>query len=295
MIDAHQHFWQIGAHGCTWPTPDLTCIHRDFGPAELASHSAAAGVGATVLVQSQPNDRDTDYLCQLGERTPDVAAVIAWVDLESPSATERIAALAARPRLRGVRPMLQDLADDRILEARDEAVRALLAHDLSFDALVRPRHLPHLQIFAKRYPALRIVIDHAAKPDIEHQVLDPWREHLRALARLPNVCCKVSGLVTEAGAAWQAADLAPYVAHLVECFGAQRLMWGSDWPVVEMAGGYARWVRAAQSLTSHLSASEVSAIFHDTAARFYRLDQVTQPLPSYSRFAAVSAATSRPK
>lgn len=271
MIDAHQHFWRLGANGCTWPTPDLTSIYRDFGPAELAPHTAAADVGATVLVQSQPNDRDTDYLCELGERTPDVAAVIGWVDLESSSAAERISALACRPKLRGVRPMLQDLADDRILDATDEAVRALLAHDLSFDALVRPRHLHHLHIFAKRYPALRIVIDHAAKPDIAHRVLDPWREHMRALAQLPNVCCKVSGLATEASASWQAADLAPYFEHLVDCFGAHRLMWGSDWPVVEMAGGYAQWVRAAQSLTSHLSPSEVSAIFHATAARFYRV------------------------
>jgi L-fuconolactonase len=272
MIDAHQHFWRLGANGCTWPTPDLPRIYRDFGPAEIAPHTAATGVRATVLVQSQPNDLDTDYVCELGERTPGVAAVVGWVDLESASAAARIATLAARPKLRGVRPMLQDLADDRILDPRaDAGVRALLAHDLSFDALVRPQHLPHLLIFAKRYPALRIVIDHAAKPDIAHQVLDPWREHMRSLAELPNVCCKMSGLVTEARSSWQAADLAPCIEHLIACFGPRRLMWGSDWPVVELAAGYLQWHAAAQSLTSHLRAEEVAAIFHDTAARFYRL------------------------
>jgi L-fuconolactonase len=276
MIDAHQHFWRLGANGCTWPTPDLERIYRDFGPAELAPHTRSAGVGATVLVQSQPDDRDTDYLCELSARTPEVAAVVGWVDLESPSAQARIAALAARPKLRGVRPMLQDLADDRVLDARAEAgVHALLANDLSFDALVRPRHLPHLLIFAKRYPSLRIVIDHAAKPDIAHQVLDPWREHMRSLAELPNVCCKISGLVTEAPPSWQAADLVPCVEHLIACFGPHRLMWGSDWPVVEMAAEYRQWLRAAQSLTTHLAPDEVSAIFHGTAARFYRLDQLT--------------------
>jgi L-fuconolactonase len=269
MIDAHQHFWRIGANGCTWPTPDLVRIYRDFDPSELASHTTEAGIDATVLIQSQPNDLDTDYVCELAERTRTVAAVVGWVDLESRSAPARIDALAARPKLRGVRAMLQDLTDHRILGARTDAVHALMAHDLSFDVLVRPRHLQHLLIFAQRYPSLRIVIDHGAKPDITHRVFDPWREHMRALAELPNVCCKISGLVTEAHPSWQTADIAPYVEHLLGCFGAHRLMWGSDWPVLELAADYSRWLAVARSLTSHLPPDEVSTIFHGTAARFY--------------------------
>jgi L-fuconolactonase len=276
MIDAHQHFWRLGANGCAWPTPDLVPIYRDFGPADLAPLTTAEGISATVLVQSQPNDVDTDYLCDLGARTPEVVAVVGWVDLESPSAAARIDTLVARPKLRGVRPMLQDLADDRILDARADAVHALLAHELRFDALVRPRHLPHLLIFAKRYPSLRIVIDHAGKPDVAHQVLDPWREHMRSLAELPNVYCKLSGLVTEARPSWQADDLVAYVEHLIGCFGPHRLMWGSDWPVVEMAGGYSPWLRAAQSLTSRLGPEALAAIFHDTAARFYCIESLDQ-------------------
>jgi L-fuconolactonase len=272
MIDAHQHFWQIGCNDCTWPTPELAPIYRDCGPAELSAHLKAAGITATVLVQSQASDRDTDYLCNLTLHTPWVAALVGWADLESPAAPARIATLARRPKVRGLRPMLQDFADDRILApAMVPAIDSMLAHDLCFDALIRPHHLPHLRIFAARHPHLRIVIDHAAKPDIARNQLEPWREHLRALGQLPNVFCKLSGLVTEAGANWQIADLVPYVAHVLDCFGPRRVMWGSDWPVVELASEYSRWLQAAQALTAHLTPDDAAAVFGDTAVRFYRL------------------------
>lgn len=272
MIDAHQHFWQIGRNDCTWPTPELASIYRDCGPAELSTHLRAAGITATVLVQSQASDRDTDYLCDLALHTPWVAAVVGWADFESTAAPARIATLAGRPKVRGLRPMLQDLADDRILNpAMEPAIHSMLAHELCFDALLRPRHLPHLRTFAARHPDLRIVIDHAAKPCIALQELEPWRAHLRTLGQLPNVFCKLSGLVTEAGAGWQIADLVPYVSHVIECFGPRRVMWGSDWPVVELASEYSRWLQAAQALTSHLSPDDAAAMFRETAVRFYRL------------------------
>lgn len=272
MIDAHQHFWQLGRNDCTWPTPDLARIHRDFGPAELAAVAMPAGISGTVLVQSQASDRDTDYLCEVASSTAWVLGVVGWVDLAAAGAATRIPELASRPKLRGLRPMLQELANDSMLdEAWQPAIRAMEAHGLSFDALVRPRHLPHLRAFAERHPDLPIVIDHAAKPDVARGQLDPWREHLLSLARLPNVFCKLSGLVTEAAAEWQIADLAPYCAHLLECFGPQRLMWGSDWPVVELRADYSRWLEAARALTAHLEPRDAAAVFQDTARRFYRL------------------------
>jgi L-fuconolactonase len=274
MIDAHQHFWELGRNDCTWPSADLPRIHRDYRPDDLCPLIGAAGVTGTVLVQSQPSDRDTDYLCALADAYDWINAVVGWADLASPASPARIAELARRPKMRGLRPMLQDLPDDAILDpAFEPAVRAMLEHGFSLDALVRLRHLPHLRAFAAAHPGLPIVIDHAAKPGIERQMMDPWRADIRSLAALPNVYCKLSGLVSEAGPDWHTEHLQPYVTHLLDCFGPRRLMWGSDWPVVEMAADYPRWLRTAQTLTAHLDRTEVTAVFHDTACDFYRLQR----------------------
>jgi L-fuconolactonase len=223
-------------------------------------------------VQSQESDRDTDYLCEVAQRSDFVLGIVGWVDLAAPAAATRIAQLASHPKMRGLRPMLQDLADDSMLnEALHAAIRAMQTRALSFDALVRPRHLPGLRVFAQRYPELPIVIDHAAKPLIALGQLDPWREDLRAIAQLPNVFCKLSGLVTEDQSDWEPADLAPYCAHVLECFGPERVMWGSDWPVVELRASYSRWLGLARELTAHLSANESAAVFETTARRFNRL------------------------
>jgi L-fucono-1,5-lactonase len=271
-IDAHQHFWQLGRPECHWPTSVLPPIHRDFGPAELAPLAAAAGVTGTVLVQSQPDDRDTDFLLELAAATPLVRAVVAWVELARPTAPARIASLARHPKMRGIRPMLQDLADERWLlrPALSSAIEALLLHGLSFDALIRPRHLPHLLEFAARYPALPIIIDHAAKPDLVHGALDPWRADLARLAEHPNVSCKLSGLLTEAAPDWKPEDLRPCVDVLCQYFGVERLMWGSDWPVVNLASSYQHWYRLAQSLIG-VHDGAIAAVFDRTARRIYRL------------------------
>ena len=273
MIDAHQHFWELARHDCTWPTPDLTAIYRDCTPAELDALARPLGICGTVLVQSQESDRDTDYLCEVAQHTSWVLAVVGWANLAAPTAAARIAELANRPKLRGLRPMLQDRADDSMLsESLQPGVGAMQAHGLCFDALIRPRHLPHLRTFAERYPDLPIVIDHAAKPLVAHGQLDPWCDDLRAIAQLPNVFCKLSGLVTEAHSDWQAADLAPYCAHVLECFGPDRVMWGSDWPVLELRTSYSSWLDVARELTARFTPDESAAVFEGTARRVYRLD-----------------------
>lgn len=273
MIDAHLHFWRIGAQGCAWPTPDLAVLHRDFGPEDLAALGAPLGLTGAVLVQSQANDLDTDWLLQLARAEPLILAVVGWTDLAAADAPARIADLAHRPKLRGLRPMLQDLADDAwILDpALEPAVAAMIAHDLTFDALVRPRHLPGLLTFAQRWPDLPIVIDHGGKPDIAARGLDPWRDDIAALAALPRVFCKLSGLLTEAGPDPSPDLLAPYVAHLVAVFGPSRLMWGSDWPVVNLAGDYADWRELARRLSGLSQPDDLAALFGETARRFYRL------------------------
>lgn len=269
-IDAHVHFWRIGCNDCAWPPPGLAAIHRDFLPEDWRREADAAGIDAAIAVQSQPGERDTRWVLQLAGVDSRIAGVVGWTDMAAHDAPDRIAALAANPKLRGLRPMLQDLPDDDwILQPSvAPAVEAMIAHHLCFDALVYPRHLPHLLRFAERHPALRIVIDHAAKPDIARGVIDPWRARIAALAELPNVSCKLSGLVTEAGEHWRTDDLRPYADHLLATFGPRRLLWGSDWPVVNLAADYSRWFDAAGELT-HLQGDERAALFGGNAIRVY--------------------------
>jgi L-fuconolactonase len=282
-IDAHQHYWQIDARTGYWPPRDLDAIHRDFGPADLAPELAAAGIDGTVLVQSLPTEDDTRFLLDLAQRTATVWAVVGWVDMKAPDAAEKISAFAGHPKARGLRPMLQDLADDAWIDdpALDGAVAAMIEHDLRFDALAMPRHLASLYEFARRYPDLKIVIDHGAKPDIAARALEPWLSAMTRLALLPNVHCKLSGLWTEAGDA--AGDDAlnnrvrPYVRILAELFGARRLMWGSDWPVLRLApagGGYREWLVACErDCARFLGAGAIPDVFGGNAGRFYRVGE----------------------
>jgi len=273
MIDAHQHFWRIGENGCTWPTPDFAAIYRDFLPEEFEALAAPLNVRESVLVQSQESDRDTDWLLGLAEHRDFVKAVVGWVDLKSRKAPERIAALAARPKMRGLRPMLQSLSDDEwILDPKlDPAVEAMIAHRLSFDALIFTRHLPHLRAFAKRHPKLPIVIDHAAKPPIGKLRLEPWRSEIAAIAALPNVSCKLSGLFTEMKPGQDSSVCMPYIDQLMAMFGPSRLMWGSDWPVLNLAGGYASWLKLARELCGAHDIPALESVFSGTAHNFYRL------------------------
>lgn len=277
MIDAHQHFWRIGEHDCAWPTADLVDIYRDFLPVDLQPLAQAAGVSGSVLVQSQESDLDTEFLLRLADESNLVKAVVGWVDLASPLAVARIQRLVRHPKMRGLRPMLQSLPQDNWILSPDlePAIAEMQACNLSFDALVRVRQLPYLRIFAKRHVNLPMVIDHAAKPNIAGGEFASWAGGLVAMAELPHVHCKLSGLLTEANAEQGLDELRPYVVHLYHLFGAERLMWGSDWPVLKLApnsryAGYGDWLDLAKQLLPIASVSEVDAIFGLTARNFYR-------------------------
>jgi L-fuconolactonase len=273
LIDAHQHFWQIGRHGQRWPGSNLSAIHRDFTPGDLEGFCEPTGLRGTVLVQSQPNDCDTDWLLDLAARTPLVRGVVGWVNFHSREAPARIAALAMRAKMRALRPMLQDLArDDWILDsALDPAIEAMLRAQLSFDALIRPRHLPVLRQFAMRWPQLPIVIDHGAKPPIAEGALEPWQSDLARMAELPQVFCKLSGLATEAAQGQGPEALERFARPIVRAFGHERLMWGSDWPVVNLASDFIRWLALSLALISPAGPAAVDAVFRGNAARYYRL------------------------
>jgi L-fuconolactonase len=274
LIDAHQHFWRVGRNGFSWPTPDLAAIHRDFGPADLTAVGAPVGLTGSVLVQSQPDDRDTDWLLELAADEPLVLAVVGWADLAAPEAPARIAELARSPKLRGLRPMLQTLDDDAWIAAPDldPALDAMVAHGLSLDALVLTRHLPHLLALARRRPDLAIVIDHGAKPPIATgEQADAWARGIDALAEHPRVFCKLSGLLTEAAPDQGPDALSPYVQRLVRAFGPDRLMWGSDWPVLNLTGDYGGWLALARALSGLTDPTDLAALFGGTSRRFYRI------------------------
>lgn len=273
-IDAHQHFWQLAARAGGWPPPSLAAIYRDFAPQDLAPLLAAHGVAGTVLVQSLPSEDDTHWLLALAEQADFIRAVVGWTDLLAVDAPAAIARLASHNKLKGLRPMLQDLDDDRWIAdpALAPALTAMVEHGLRFDALVLPRHLPALLQCARAWPGLAIVIDHAAKPPIADASFGQWREDMAQLAALPNVHCKLSGLVTEASTDWSIDDLQPYVAHVLSVFGAQRVIWGSDWPVVGLAGGYGAWLAASETLLAHVGQQDRNDIFGLNARRFYGLD-----------------------
>jgi L-fuconolactonase len=270
-IDAHTHFWRLDRGDYSWLTKDLAPIHRDFGPDELRPFLARHGIASTILVQAAATMAETRYLLELARQTPYVAGVVGWADFEAPEAVDTIAALAADPLLVGMRPMVQDIADDDWLlsSALAPAFRALVAHDLALDALTLPRHLPRLVRLLDRHPDLRVLVDHGSKPAIRERRLDPWRAHMAALASHAGVHCKISGLATEAAPDWSLDDLRPYVEHLVDTFSAGRLVWGSDWPVINLAGGYDRWRAATQALLAPLQEAEQGAVLGGNAARFY--------------------------
>ena len=272
LIDAHQHFWSLATPGHEWPTAAEAEIHRDFGPDDLITAAAGLPLAGSVLVQSQPTDADTDWMLSLAERTPLVRAVVGWVDLARPDAPDRILALAKRPKLRGLRPMLQSIADtDWLLQdPLVPALEAMRAAGLRLDALVQPRHLPMLARFAARWPDLPIVIDHAAKPYAATGALDPWRDEIAALGDL-GLHCKLSGLRTEQASGQPAEALAPYAEHLVRAFGA-RLMWGSDWPVLLLSGdGWRQWHADALRFAGRAGA-DIEQLFAGAAIDFYALE-----------------------
>lgn len=278
-IDAHHHLWRLERGDYAWLTPDLAPIHRDFAMADLDPLLDAAAIDATILVQAAPTEAETRFLLAEAAAAPRVAGVVGWIDFDAPDAAQRVVAMAADPLLVGLRPMVQDIADDDWLLRPDlsKALRAMARLGLVFDALALPRHLPRVAEVALRHPELRIVLDHLGKPRIAERAFHPWRSDLMALAALPNVCCKLSGMPTEAAPDWNLQDLRPYADHMLSCFGAARVLWGSDWPVVNLAGGYARWREASLALIADLPAASQGLILGGVAERVYLSSRGKQP------------------
>lgn len=273
-IDSHQHFWRLSRGDYGWLSESFGPIYRDFLPDDLRPLIAAEGISATVLVQAAPSAEETEFLLGIAEREPFVAGVVGWADLDAPGGADEVRRLSERPALRGLRPMIQDIPDDgwMLRPTLAPALRAMVDGGLAFDALVKPPHLANLRRFLAAYPDLRVVVDHGGKPDIASSGFPAWAEAMRAIANESTAVCKLSGLVTEAAPGWRPEDLRPYVDHLLETFGPARLMWGSDWPVLNLNGDYAGWLRAAETLLAGLSEPERDLVFGGVAKTFYRLE-----------------------
>ncbi len=280
IIDAHHHVWDLLVRDQDWITgPEMAPIRRSFSVDDLRPSALAAGVTGTVLVQTVTDAAETPEMLSVAAGDPLVAAVVGWTDLTSPAIADELARLRSGPGgayLAGIRHQVQSEPDPDWLRRADviRGLRAVAAAGLRYDLVVRPHQLPAATYAAAAVPALTLVLDHAGKPPIANGVIEPWAATIRSFAAQPNTTCKLSGLVTEAAPGAQTTAFVPYADVILGAFGAERVMFGSDWPVCLLASNYDRVVGLAERLVSGLSDAERTAVFAATAARVYGIDEI---------------------
>jgi L-fuconolactonase len=274
ILDTHQHFWKADRGDYHWMTPDVPVLARDYLPDHLRPELRKAGVGQTILVQAAQTIAETDFLLKIAEETDFVAGVIGWFDLEDENFPAVFEEKQTRHRkLIGVRPMLQDLGDDRWI-TRVKVIKNLtyLAKRKSvFEFLTYTRHLPFVLQVLDQVPGLHAVVDHISKPEIKTGKLEPWRDLISRVARHENVFCKLSGMVTEADHnSWRPDHLRPYIEHVLDSFGEDRVMFGSDWPVCLLAASYADVLNALRTIAAdHVSPNGLTKLFSNNGREFY--------------------------
>lgn len=275
-IDSHQHYWKADRGDYHWMSPAVPILYRDYLPSDLWPSLLRHGIEKTIVVQAAQTAAETDFLLHLAATNHSIAGVIGWLDLEGPNFIEQIEQYRRHPKFLGLRPMLQDLPDDRwilrprVLSALDYVAEA----DVAFEFLTYPRHLPFVLEALQAVPRLRAVIDHISKPEIRAGRLEPWKGWISQVARSSNVFCKLSGMITEADHQhWSVAGLRLYVEHVIDCFGTDRVMFGSDWPVCLQAGSYDQVIGALEEILSSRHREELERkVFGDNAVFFYKLN-----------------------
>lgn len=272
-IDAHQHFWTYKQREYGWIDEPMASIRRDFLPADLKPELEKNGFHGSILVQVRQNLEETRWMLELAENHPFILGVVGWVDLRSPRLRAELESFAGNPKLVGIRHIVQSEPDDFLLQPDFlRGISLLEEFDLAYDILIYTQHLRIAAEFVERFPRQRFVLDHLAKPPIKSGAVDLWARGLRKLASFPNVCAKVSGLVTEADwRTWKREDIRPYLDVAFECFGPSRLIIGSDWPVCTVAASYSQVVKLVTDYLGRYAPEEREAVLGGNAAKFWRL------------------------
>jgi L-fuconolactonase len=273
-IDAHQHFWIFDPVRDSWINDEMLVIKRDFLPADLLPVLEQNGIDGCVAVQADQSEQETLFLLNLAVKNPTIKGVVGWVDLKAGNLDEQLQHYKEYDKLKGFRHILQSEPDKQyMLQPQfQKGIAALQKHGYTYDILIYPEHLPYAELLAGGFPDQKFVLDHLAKPHIKDQQIDAWKKDIRALAKHQNVYCKISGMLTEANwSAWKPEDFTAYLDIVFNAFGINRVMFGSDWPVCLLAGGYEGTMQIMNSYCSMLSATEQALFWGDNAVKFYSL------------------------
>jgi L-fuconolactonase len=273
-IDVHQHFWRHNPQQHVWMTDAMDALRRDYLPPELAPLLKAIGVDGTITVQARQMLEETEWLLTLADEYDFIRGVVGWVDLRSSKVREQLEKYGTHSKLVGVRHVVHDEPDDNfmLLPEFRRGIAALREFDLTYDLLLFPRHLPVASKLVEQFPDQPFVLDHIAKPEIRDRRISPWREDVQALAQFDNVYCKLSGMVTEAAwKSWRPDDFRCYLDIVIEAFGTDRVMIGSDWPVCTLAGNYAAVMGIVMDYAEQYPANVRDAILGGNCVRFYKV------------------------
>jgi L-fuconolactonase len=273
-IDAHQHFWHYNPHEYGWIDDSMASLRRDFLPSDLEPELRRNGFQGCVAVQARQSLQETRWLLELASEAPFILGVVGWVDLRSPQLRSQLESFAENPKLVGIRHIVQSEPDDWFLLHPEflDGVALLQALGLAYDILIYPRQLPAAVEFARRLPGQRLVLDHLGKPAVKQGDFRSWASRIRDLASLPNMMCKLSGLVTEADwQSWKVEEMRPCLDVAFECFGPGRLMFGSDWPVCTVAASYSRVIEVVTDYLNSFSTEVRDAVMGGNAQQFWRL------------------------
>ncbi|MGA9874913.1 MAG: amidohydrolase [Solirubrobacteraceae bacterium] len=274
-IDTHQHLWDLRLFPCSW-CAEIPALNHSFLLDDYLAAAKDTGIEKTVFIECDVDDpnalAEAQHIQKLSEKNPLIAGIVASARPERPDFPAQLEALLKLPKLRGIRRVLHVVPDETSQMALfAENVRLLAAHRLTFDLCVLARQLPLAIALAQKCPQVQFVLDHCGVPDVKGRVFGPWRTHIQDLAALPNVACKISGLVAYAGENWKLNDLRPWVEHVVTCFGWNRLVWGGDWPVCTLTASLQQWIAASDALFSEATQIQREALFNHNAERIYRV------------------------
>lgn len=275
-IDSHQHFWKFHPVRDSWINDEMNLIQRNFLPDDLYPLLSANGFDGCVAVQADQSESENDFLLALATNNDFIKGIIGWVDFEAPNFEEQLKHYSNNPLIKGFRHVLQaeTQRDYMLRPAFLNGIGLLKKYNFTYDILIFPDQLKFTEQFVSRFPDQLFVLDHIAKPDIKNQKMDNWNADITALAKYPNVYCKLSGMVTEANwNGWKPTDFTPYLDVVFNAFGVRRLMYGSDWPVCLLAGGYKPALEIIQQYSAQLTTNEQALLFGGNAVRFYRLNQ----------------------